>query len=494
MEFPSIRTVIGLTRRWHLGVAIAAASVGGCAAPDLGPRPTPVSPATLASNRSLPLAAQTAQWPADRWWIRYGDVQLIGRIDEALAHSPSVAEAAARVRAARGVAEQAGGATLPQLSGSADGGGRKQSYNNGIPPAFVPQGWHGYGDISLGANFDLDLWGKNRASLAAATSDLTATQVDAQQARLILTTNLVSSYVDLARLYAEHDLLAEARTVRATSADLAQKRYAAGLDNRSSADLARAMLASAAAALEANDEQIAVRRNAIAALLGAGPDRGLAITRPDIAEFTPTPLPGDAGIALAGRRPDIVAARLRVEAQGHRIDAAQAAFLPDISLSGLFGVMSLGLDKLFDAGSTYGQAQAAISLPIFDGGARRGNYVATRGGYDDLVAQYDATVIEALHQVADAVASRASVERQSQQANAAYASSAAAYDIALRRYRGGLSNYIEALSAQSAMLDARLTAIDTRSRLVSLDISLVRALGGGFTDPTNTLTPRSALR
>lgn len=476
----------------RLAIVLAVLATGACTPPNLGSRPLPVETARLDSAKSLAGASATAQWPADDWWRRYGDAQLDGLVEEALANSPTVAEAAARVRAARGVMQQAGATGLPQLEANGSAGAKKQSYNNGIPPDFVPKGWNSDGDISLGANFDLDLWGRNKALLAAATSDLAASEVDVHQAKVILATNVVSSYADLAQLYAERDVLEQAASVRAKSAALATQRFNGGLDNRGSSDLARSQQARAAGELEANAEEIALRRHALAALLGAGPDRGLAIARPDFSTFTPIAVPGDAGIALAGRRPDIVAARLRVEAQGRRIDAAKAAFLPDISLSGLIGMMSLGLDNLFDSGSSYGDAHAAISLPIFDGGTRRGNYTQARGGYDQLVAQYDETVIAALQQVADALASRASVERQLVESDHAYAAAKSAAEVAMLRYRGGLSTYIDALTAQSTMLDAQRATIDNRARLVSLDVALVRALGGGFADPIQTQTSRSA--
>ncbi len=478
-----------IERRSKGGAALAVAAVAvaalltSCAAPDLGPRPAPLAAATLRSKASLSIGPIANEWPGDHWWTRYNDPQLDALVAEAVVNSPTVAQAAAKVRAARGIALQAGAASLPQLDASGEAGLKKQSYNNGIPPDFVPKGWRSYGRLSLAGDFDLDLWGRHKAELVAATSEAVATEVDAREAALAIESNVVEAYATLGVLFAERALAARSVEARRSSADLYAKRYKAGLDSELPQRQAEAAAARTAAELEALDEKIALERHVIAALLGAGPDRGLAIVPPrETGPFARIPLPADAGIALAGRRPDIVAARLRVEAQGSRIDAARAAFMPDVSLSALVGLMSLGITKLFDTGSSYGNATAAFSLPIFDGGQRRGNLVQARGKYDELVAGYNATVVDALKDVADALSSRASVERQSAEAERAVAAAADAYRLADLRYRSGLTTYLDVLSAQTALLDAQRAALDTRSRLLLTDIQLVRALGGGYAD------------
>lgn len=440
------------------------------------------APGTLASAKSLDAAGAARAWPVQRWWTAYGDPQLDALVDEALAGSPSVAMAQARIRQARGAAEVAGAATLPSIGGQASGGFTKQSYNNGIPSNFVPHGWNSTGTLALSGDFDLDLWGKNRKALASATSEAEAAEADARQAELMLSSNVVSSYFDLARLIERGKALAEASKARAALVDLTRQRAQQGLESDVPLRRSEAAAASARAALSADDEQILLRRHAIAALLGAGPDRGLTITPPALASLPETEVPADAGIALAGRRPDIVAARLRVEAAASRIDVAKASFMPDITLRGLIGLTSLGISNLVDSGSTYGNAGAALSLPIFEGGRLKGNFTQARGGYDAAVADYNATVAGALQDVADALASRAAAAGQERDAAEAETTSRAAYDLSMKRYRGGLSSYLDALTAQTAALQAREEAIDAHFRTLALEVALQRALGGGFAD------------
>lgn len=456
--------------------------LSACGAPDLGARPQLHAPPALESAASLAAANPAAQWPREAWWTAYGDPQLDALVAEALADSPDVAAAQARIRQARGVAEQAGAATLPSLGGAGQAGLVKQSYNNGIPAAFVPRGWKSNGTLALSGDFDLDLWGKNRKALAAATSEALAAEADARQAELLLSSNVVSSYFDLARLVARQKALAEAVKAREAMVSLTWARVQQGLDNEAPLRRAEAEAAAARRALSANAEQELLRRHAIAALLGKGPDRGLAIASPAIDAIPASELPSDAGIALAGRRPDIVAARLRAEAASSRIDAAKAAFLPDISLSGLIGLTSLGLSNLFDTGSTYGNVGGAISLPIFQGGALKGEFRQARGAYDAAVANYNATVAGALQDVADALASRNAARNQAVEARAARDSARAAHALAEKRFKGGLVSYLDTLDAQTAALDAREAAIDAHFRSLALEVALKRALGGGFAD------------
>lgn len=463
--------------RLSCGLGVAA-GLAGCAAPDLGPRPELATPARYAASASLANVPATP-WPAAEWWRGYGDPQLDALIGEALAGSPDIAIAQARVRTARGAAQEAGAAGLPTLDAEGSAGLNKQSYNNGIPADFVPKGWNDVGRVALNAGFDLDLFGRNRAALAAATSEAEAARLDAAQAALVLATGIAANYADLARLYAQQDVLRRALAVRGATEKLVSDRVAIGLDTQGELKQSRSAVPAARVELAANEEQIALAKNAIAALAGAGPDRALTIARPR-APVLAVGVPADAGIALIGRRPDIAAARARAEAAGRRIDVARADFYPNVRLSGLIGLQSLGLDYLFRGTSSIGNVGPAISLPIFDGGARRGRYRQARGQYDEAVATYDRTLLQALRDVANAVTSQRQVAVQLGDARASLADAEGAYQVAQLRYRGGLSTFLNVLSAEQNVLTARRTLADIESRRFALDVQLVRALGGGF--------------
>lgn len=454
--------------------------LAACASvPDLGPKPLPKAADTIEAERSLAPAANAA-WPGDGWWQGYGDAQLSALIDEGMRNSPDVAAAAARFRRAGGLAQEAGAARLPSLDVNGDATLDKQSYNNGFPRDFLPQGWNDSGQVAANLGFDIDLWGRNRAAYAAATSEERAAAIDAQQAQLMLSTGIALAYVDLEQQFIERDIRQSTLDMRQSSQKLVSQRQANGLENRVSLRQADAEVASARASVAEAEEAIVLRRHQIAALVGAGPDRGLAVTRPTLAARDTSGLPQGVTTNLIGRRPDIAAARERVEAAGSRIDVAHADFYPAISLGALGGFQSLGLENLFKSGSVFGSVGPAISLPIFHGGALQGRYRGARADYDEAVANYDRTVLAAYQEVADAVTSERSLDQRMVDARTAFEASAEAHKLARLRYEGGLSSYLDVLVVEDRMLIARsrLAALEAASR--SIDITLIRALGGGF--------------
>lgn len=444
--------------------------------PKLGERPSLREAASLTEGLDLPAVSADQLWPDATWWQSYGDAQLTQLIDEALASSPTLEEAAARVRRAEAIAQQAGAPLKPSIDASAQAGAVR------IPTDVLPGGWDDAGSISIGLNYDLDLWGKNRATLRAAMSDADAARADAAAARLALSTGIASTYAELVRLHALKDAAETNLRIRTDSERLIQARKTAGLENDAASARAEAGRSGAAADVAAVDEQIELVRNQIAALLGTGPARGRTIELPDAPRLRSFGLPEDLGIEMVGRRPDIVAARLRTEALGSRIKAAKADFYPNVRLSALIGLGSLGLGNLIGGGSTFGAAGPAVSLPIFSGGRLQGAYRGARADFDGSVATYNETLVQAVREIADVGARQRGLTARLTQTRAALAASQRAYDLIQARYRGGLAPYFEVLGAEDALNANRRNVADLEASTFALDVALVRALGGGFRD------------
>ncbi len=444
----------------------------------LGAAPQLRSPASLASAQSF--AAPATGWPGDGWWRAYGDAQLDRLVEEALAGSPDLAAVKARLDKANALVGQARASLLPSLSADGSAAEAKQSYNNGIPAQFVPKGYNDIGRAALDFSYELDFWGKNRALVAAATSEARASQADFAQARLMLSTSVAAAYADLARLWAERDVAARAAQARQETFDLVGRRVNDGLDTQGELQQAKAGPSAARADLAAIDEQIAVARNQIAALVGQGPDRGLSVGRPAAAAIKPFGLPPTLAADLVGRRPDLTAARWRATEAAKRIGVAQAQFYPNVNLTAFIGFQSLGLSQLFAAGSDIGQVGPAVSLPIFQGGRLRANLRGARADYDEAVASYERTLIQALQEVADAAASERALAARFKESADALAADEQAYRIARLRYDGGLANYQSVLLAEDAVLQSRRAVADLTARAFTLDVQLVRALGGGY--------------
>jgi NodT family efflux transporter outer membrane factor (OMF) lipoprotein len=460
-------------------VAACAFTLSACAS--LPPTtPARQAKAPTAYETTAAFAAPAADWPSDNWWKRYSDPQLDALMDEALAGSPTLAQAQARVVKARTVTAVAVSQGLPSLTGQGQISETKQSYNYLFPKAFLPLGYQDYGQVTLNLNWELDFWGKNRAAVAAAASEAQAVAADAAEARLVLTTDIASQYATLARLYADRDVAVEAVKVREETASLTAQRVANGLDTQAELKQAEAATPATRANVAAIDEQIAQTRDALAALAGAGPDRGLALGPPQAAKLSAYGLPADLRMTLIGRRPDVVAARWRAQAADRRVAEAKAAFYPDINLAAYIGQLSLHLDQLTAPGAAIGSVGPALNLPIFQGGRLRATLRGTRADRDAAVASYDQAVTEALREVADVVASERALGQRLSESRKALDFYEGAYKVARLRYEGGLSTFQSVLLAEDAVLAERQVVSDLDSRAFTLDVALVRALGGGF--------------
>ena len=460
--------------------ALALLLLAGCA-PNLGEMPQVQPPAAYETAKSF--AAPAADWPSDTWWKAYGDPQLDQLIDEALAGSPDLKIAAARVRGAEAMADIAGANLWPTI---AAGGGvqeTEQSQNVGFPAAFrsfLPHGWHHAAQVSAGLEYELDFFGKNRAALDAAMSSAEAAKAQEAEARLQISTAVAETYAALSQLFTDRQAARDAVRIRSDSATLVEQRWKSGLENEASLGQAGAQLEAAKVELETVNRLIMLTQNQIAALLGKGPDRGLSIVPADAPLLRSNGLPASLAADLIGRRPDVVAARRGAEAAASNIDVANANFYPNVDLVGTFGLQTLDIKYLVQASSEMGAFGPAIHLPIFDYGRNTGIYRGARAQYDAAVALYDKTLTDALHGVADAYANRRGLEDELVHAHASLAKSENAYRVVKLRYAAGLSRYIDVLTAESLLLQQRRAVADLEAQAFTYDIALVRSLGGGY--------------
>jgi NodT family efflux transporter outer membrane factor (OMF) lipoprotein len=460
-------------------LAVSLLAAGGCAQlPHMESLPAIRRVEQLGSSNSF--AAPAAAWPGNGWWRAYADPQLDGLIEEALRDSPDLTLARARLDAAKATVQGAGATRMPEVTGGAVLNQAKQSYNYLIPRQALPQGWNDYGLATLNLSWELDFWGKNRAALAAAVSEQRAAEVEVAQARLILATAVASEYAGLVHLYTLRDNAAQTLALRTKTVTLFRQRRDFGLETLAGVRQVEARQASADAELLGIDERIGLQRNAIAALLGAGPDRGLVIARPTARFAGSQGLPTNLSLELLGRRPDIVAARSRTEAAARRIDQQKAGFYPSVNLMAFVGVQSLGIKNLTKAGSDIGSVGPAISLPIFNTERLQGQLRGARAEYDAAVSIYNATLSNALHEVADVATSRRSLDGELADSRAAVAAAAEAHQIISARYQGALATYLDVLVAEDALISFQRAQAELETRALILDVALVRALGGGF--------------
>lgn len=434
---------------------------------------------TLDAQQSLP--AQGGQWPSLDWAAHFGDPQLPTLIGEALKNSPTIAEAQARLSQAASYTAGANAALYPHADASYSLKRELYSGNALYPPPYGGS-WYTENNVGLSASYELDLWGKNRASLAQAISSERAAIAETQEAQLTLAVSIAQAYNSLAMQYAQLDVARSEAQQRRDIGTISGNRFAAGLDTQVETRTSQAQIATTNTQISQLEGAIVVTRYQLGALLGKGPDRGLAIAKPMLQPLSDMPLPDHLPANLISRRPDIVAARWRVDAASHGIKAGKAAFYPDINLSAAFGFDAFGFGQFLQFGSRQIQAGPAIDLPIFDAGALRARLKGNYATFDAAVATYNRTLVSSLNDVATKVAQIRSTQNQQRDAQAAYEAAQKAYQLAVIRYRGGLSTQLQVLNADTGLLQQRETLVSLDAQRRSQQIALIKALGGGFNE------------
>jgi NodT family efflux transporter outer membrane factor (OMF) lipoprotein len=478
--------IVGIIRSAVAGIARSAVAIAvamvlsACASTHgLAPQSSVNKPDNLQASTALANTAVSPDaWPDSKWWAQLGDPQLNQLIEEGLAGSPTLREAEARTRAALAQAQVSHSAQFPEVDAKGSSTRERFSANGLFPPPYGGN-WFTLSELQVALNWEVDFWGKNRAAYQQALGEARATELDARAARLALAANIAHAYVQLERAYLQLDVAQATLKQREQIFKLTQDRNEAGIDSKLELRQAESALPAAREQIAQLQEIIDLTRNQIAALLGKGPDRGLAIQRPSASALTAVSLPSKVPSELLGHRPDILAERWRVEAAQHGIDNAKAQFYPDVNLTAFIGFQTVGASSLITAPNREIGAGPAISLPIFDAGRRRGNLAARDSEYDVAVERYNQGVADALREVVDQLASMKSVDEQRTQQREGLTTAQDAYDLATVRYREGVGNYLQVLTTETQLLSQRSLDADLRARSIDLSINLAQALGGG---------------
>lgn len=477
--------------RHFFAAAVMFAMLAGCASMHgLKPQGEAIAPSSLQAQRSLAgVKVDPAAWPKTDWWRAFNDAQLDHLVDAALAGNPDLAIADARAQKANAAAGLADVPRKPSLSGTAGAAGAK------IPETLFPPPMGGHFGITqyaiLDFKWDLDLFGGKRAAYEAAVGSARAADVERRAARLMLSADVVGAYATLIDAYTQRDLAQADLQRTQTFGKLTAQRVRAGIDSKFQSTQIDAETSDARSQLDAANNAVRSAGIALAVLTGHGPDYAQDIARPQPLPAGAIALPSRLPAELLGRRPDIVAARWRVEASAKDIQSARAAFLPDINITALAGLVAGPGASLLQASASLYSVAPALSLPIFEGGKLRANLAGKNADYDLAVAQYNKIVIGAINEVAERVDALQTLDTRITRERAAQASAHEAYDLAMQRYRGGVGNYLEALTVRRQLINAERTVASLRTQRAGAAVQLIESLGGGF-QPGTSDTPSLA--
>ena len=444
---------------------------------------------TLPVNRSDALyGTAQANWPSSDWASAIGGAELQELIAAALAGNPSLQAAAARIDAARAAIAISRSATLPSVNASFATTYQRYSEHGLIPPPLAGN-YYSDNELAVSVAYDLDFWGKHSAEMRTALSQAQVAEAEQQSVRLMLSNAVARSWLQLARQYAQREMSLQQRLVREKFDALIAQRVHAGLDTQTDIQQGVLQVAALNKDISAWDEAIALSRNQLAALLGASPERGSTIARPKFDGAQHIGVPANLPLELISRRPDIVAARWRVEANQGDIDAATTQFYPNVNLVGFAGLSSIGVDQFFKSGSLIVGVGPSIHLPLFEGGRLRAQLKTRVAAYDVAVATYNQSLTDALHEVADQVQMMAGSSAQIAQQQSATDAAQRSLNLARQRQQAGTANLLPVLSAESLLLSQQKQTMDLLFRQAESQINLIKALGGGYDSQAHNATP-----
>jgi multidrug efflux system outer membrane protein len=427
-------------------------------------------------------------WPEREWWHRYADPTLNMLIDQAVATAPTLATAHARFDAARETVREAGAASGARVDFVGDAERQRLSDNGIISffPASLSPGfnWYNQFDLGLKASYTFDWWGKQRALVESAVDQAHAAQAERSAAALSLESAIADTYfgwqADQARLALARERLA----VVQREGLIATQRVRAELDSAANLPKADGAIAAVQEQIAALEGSAQLRIVALAALVG----RPAADLPPLTARALPTfpaDLPDNVRLDLISRRADITASRWRVEAAERRLDSARAEFYPDLSINALAGLNSLTSSKLLEYGSRAPSAGVAIHLPIFDAGRLKAQYRGAEFLIDAAVSTYDQAIVDAARDVATQVATRAQIAAERSQRVIQLGAAEQFEKSEAARVRQRVADLRAELVAAEMTMQQRDALLQLDAAALSNDISLQRALGGGYQRPAS---------
>lgn len=465
-------------------LAVAAVLVlGGCATQvKIDPLPDVQVPDKWGDGANAGTARAEQLWPDSDWWKQFGSKELTGLVDEGQQNNFEIAAAFSRVKQAEAQARIAGAPLLPTVTGNL-GATRDLPISGGSPSTS--------GNATLNVSYEVDFWGKNRASQEAAQASLAANRYDRETVALTVTSGIVSTYLQVLSL---RDRLAIARqnidnAERVLKLVEAQSRAGAA----SPLDLARqrSALANQRALIPDLQQQEQDAQTALAILLGRPPqnfaveEKGLAgIQMPRITPGMPS--------ELLSRRPDIRRAESNLAAANANVAVARAALFPSISLTGSTGAQSSALLSLFDGPNLFASIGSSLVAPIFDGGRLRNQRDLAIAQKEELVQVYRQRVINSLSEVEKALGAIRSLEERYRLKIGEVDQARFAFDLSEIRYRAGAEDLMVVLDTQRTLSEAQNQLGQIKLQRLQATVTLYKALGGGWHDadvPGNAVIP-----
>jgi NodT family efflux transporter outer membrane factor (OMF) lipoprotein len=472
-----------------LSASIALALLSGC---KVGPNykaPAAVMAPGIGTFKEAPppgFAGWKVGEPSDAklkgdWWTDFGDPQLNELEPQIDTANQTLLSAEANFRAARSQIGYQRSFVAPTIGVAPYAGALRDSANQPYFNSALANNGVGSFALPVDLNYEIDLWGRIRRGITQARANAQGADADLENARLSLHAELAMDYFNLRSADAQETLLDSTIKVYEQALQLVQDRYDGGVAPLSDVAQSRTQLQQARVQRSDLDVQRAQDEHAIAVLIGKPPatltiaPTSVRLKAPDLPN-----IPGVLPATLLERRPDVAAQERRMAAANEAIGIAQAAYYPTLSLSAQAGFNGTSLLNAFTGPSRFFAVGPTLSQTIFDAGRRRAVKGITLDQYDQTVADYRETALEAFQQVEDNLAALRVLSTEADQQRDATTSASQSLDLFNIRYQGGVDTYLQVVTWQTALLNNQRNEIVLMQRRLDATVMLIKAVGGGW--------------
>lgn len=475
------------------GLAGALLLAGCVAGPDYR-KPATDMPAAWSAEAPWKLGQPADAEPKGPWWQRFNDPVLDGLAQQAIANSPTLALANARLAQSRASLAATSASLYPQVGIAERVARQKSSANRPLSNYNSPNFSTVQNDLAIvmTVGYEADLAGRVQRSVEGAQASVEQVTADLENVRLLLTADLATAYFTVRALDAELDVLARSIALQRRALELVSVRHELGAGTGLDVAQQQALLDTTLVQVDVLRRQRSQFEHALATLAGIpAPQFTLAAeyARP-IA--TPPPVPTGVPSDVLERRPDIAAAERAMAAANAQIGVASAAYYPSVLLGATGGLDARTLATLFDAPSLLWSIGVSAAQILFDGGRINANVDFAKAGYAATVANYRRIVLVAMQEVEDGISGGAALERAVAQARVAEVSARRVLEMSAARYEGGASAYLDVIAAQQAVLTTERQATQLQGQRLLTSVFLIKALGGDWHGASYAALPAPA--
>jgi multidrug efflux system outer membrane protein len=408
------------------------------------------------------------------WWIAFRDPELDRLVTQARAENRDLKKAAARLEAAQARARLAGADSALQVTGSAGAGRSRSSENSAFAFGSAYQTRFSAG---LQFAYEIDLWGRLRATREAALKDVELTADEQAAAEITLTAEVAKSHLNRLALQRESAILDRQIAAYAESELLLTARTDAGFATELDVQRVRVEKATREGERERLHERELALENAVSLLCGQPAESAPATTNPAPGEAVTPDVPETLSLTLLERRPDVASKRAGWESAFQRVQAARAEFYPTLRLTGTLGAESQRTGDLLDWQSRLWSLVTGLTGPVLDGGRLQGALALERARLSEAAAGYEATVLTAYREVSDALNALRSLGEQQRAAERARDAARRALALSQERYDKGFVTFLEVVESERALLTAERSHIQLQAARQTATVDLIRALG-----------------